>query len=60
MGFVQIQHTINERNPKIILETCECCKRREQKYKEQKHSWLKDRWAKLSAVPDQGLRAYPL
>lgn len=42
LGFIQITHTINERNPKIALETCDRCKR-----KEQKHSWWKDRWASL-------------
>jgi hypothetical protein len=30
-------------NPKIVLDTCDHCKR-----KEQKHSWLKDHWANLS------------
>jgi hypothetical protein len=48
MGYVQIQH------PKIVLETCDRCKRKEQKDKEQeqeqKHSWLKDRWATLSRL----------
>ena len=43
LGFVQITHTIDEQNPKVALETCDRCKRREQK-----HSWLKDKWANLS------------
>jgi len=49
-SFAQINHTIDGRNPKIALETCDHCKRREQKYKEQeqKHSWLKGMWATLS------------
>jgi hypothetical protein len=41
-SFAQISHTIDERNPKIALETCDRCKRREQK-----HSQLKDKWANL-------------
>ena len=36
LGFVHIHHTIDERNPTITLETCDRCKRREQK-----HSWLR-------------------
>jgi hypothetical protein len=43
MGFVHVYHAIDEQNPKIALETCDRCKRREQK-----HSWLKDKWANLS------------
>jgi hypothetical protein len=43
LGFVHINHTIDERNPKVVLEICDRCKRREQK-----HSWLKDKWANLS------------
>ena len=42
-GYVHISHNINERNPKMVLEICDHCKRREQK-----GSWLKDKWAKLS------------
>lgn len=45
MGFIQIQHRVNERNPKMILETCDRCKRREQK-----RSWLRDKWASLSPI----------
>ncbi|PMD18355.1 hypothetical protein NA56DRAFT_706970 [Hyaloscypha hepaticicola] len=41
-GFAAINHSIDERNPKIALETCDRCKR-----KEPRHSWLKDKWAKL-------------
>jgi hypothetical protein len=43
LGFVHINHTIDERNPKVVLEICDRCKRREQR-----HSWLKDKWANLS------------
>jgi hypothetical protein len=43
LGFVHINHTIDEQNPKIALETCDCCQHRERK-----HSWLKDKWANLS------------
>ncbi|PMD22061.1 hypothetical protein NA56DRAFT_703041 [Hyaloscypha hepaticicola] len=35
-------HPIDEQNPKIALETCDRCKRKEQKY-----SWWKDKWASL-------------
>ena len=42
-GFIHIVHNIDERNPKTALETCDRCKRREQK-----RSWLKDKWANLS------------
>jgi hypothetical protein len=41
-GFVHKGHPIDKRNPKIVLETCDRCKQREQK-----HSWLKDKWANL-------------
>jgi hypothetical protein len=39
----------------LAIVTCDRCKR-----KEQKHSWLKDKRVNLSAVLDQGSRAYPL
>ena len=42
LGFVQITNNIDERSPKIVLETCDRCKLREQK-----HSWLRDKWAKI-------------
>ena len=42
-GFVHIFHTIDTRNSKIALETYNRCKCREQK-----HLWLKDKWADLS------------
>jgi hypothetical protein len=44
-GYVQINHTINKRNPTMVLETCGKCKRREQK-----RSWLKDKWVSSSRI----------
>ena len=43
--FVEINHTIDERNLKVAPETCGRCKRGEQK-----HSWLKDKRANLSRL----------
>jgi hypothetical protein len=43
LGFVHVNHTIDERNRKIAIETCDNCKRRKQR-----HSWLKDKCANLS------------
>jgi hypothetical protein len=44
-GFVHINHTIDERNLKMVLETCGHCKRREQR-----RSWLKDKLASFSRI----------
>jgi hypothetical protein len=41
-GYLQITHIVDELNPKMVLEMCDRCKR-----KEQKHSWLKDTLAKF-------------
>jgi len=50
LGFVHINHTSDERNAKIALETCDRCKRMVEGQVGQP----------LSDVLDQGLRAYPL
>lgn len=44
-AFIQISHPIDEQNPKLVLETCDRCK-----WKEQKHSWLKSIRANLSQL----------
>jgi hypothetical protein len=43
MGFVQINHTIDEQNPEIALEASDRSKR-----KERNHLWLKDKRVSVS------------
>lgn len=44
-SFVQIIHSIDEQNPKVALETCDRCKR-----KNRRHSPVKGKWASLSLL----------